>query len=65
MRRAFHEAFGESIKVKEEIIDWQYRKDSTDNQEPQKIDIDTILKADDDVSQWRERHNIWYKTKQS
>lgn len=65
MRRAFHEAFGESIKVKEEIIDWSYRKDSTDNQEPQKIDIDTLLKADEDVSQWRERHNIWYKTKQS
>ena len=65
MRRAFHEAFGESIKVKEEIIDWSYRKDNTHNQEPQKIDIDTLLKADEDVSQWRERHNIWYNTKQS
>lgn len=65
MRRAFYARFQADIPVNEEVIDWTYRKENTHNQEPQKIDIDTLLKADEDVSQWRERHNIWYKTKQS
>jgi hypothetical protein len=61
MRRAFHETFGESIKVSEEIIDWQYRKTQSDSAEIKPPSMNQILKADDDVSQWRHRHSEWYK----
>jgi hypothetical protein len=61
MRRAFHEAFGESIKISEEIIDWQYRKNQTDTDEITPLSMNQISKADDDVSQWRNRHSEWYK----
>ena len=61
MRRAFHETFGESIKVSEEIIDWQYRKTQSDTDEFKPLSFEQILQADDDVSQWRHRHSEWYK----
>ena len=61
MRRAFHETFVESIKVSEEIIDWQYRKTQSDTDEFMPLSINQIIKADDDVSQWRYRHSEWYK----
>ena len=64
MRRAFYSRFQADIPVSEEVIDWTYRKDSSDSCEPQKLDIDILLKTDEDVSHWRERHNIWYKMKQ-
>jgi hypothetical protein len=28
--------------------------------EPRTLDLDAILSADDDVSQWRKRHQLWY-----
>ena len=61
MRRAFHETFGESIKVSQEMIDWHYRKDNDDTVEIKPLDIDQLIKADDDVSQWRSKHREWYK----
>jgi hypothetical protein len=61
MRKAFHETFGESIKVSEEIIDWQYRKTQSDSDAIKPLSFDQILQADDDVSQWRHRHSEWYK----
>ena len=61
MRRAFHESFGESIKVSEEMIDLHYRKDNNDAVGIKPLDIDQLIKADDDVSQWRSRHSEWYK----
>ena len=61
MRRAFHETFGESIKVSEEIIYWQYRKTQSDTDEFTPLSINQIIKDDDDVSQWRYRHSEWYK----
>ena len=64
MRRAFYSRFQADIPVSEEVIDWTYRKDSSDTKVPQKIDIDKIVKTDVDVSHWRDRHNIWYKMKQ-
>ena len=64
MRRAFYSRFQADIPVSEEVIDWTYRKDSSDSCEPQKLDIDILLKIDEDISHWRERHNIWYKMKQ-
>ena len=61
MRRAFHETFGESIKVSQEMIDWQYRKTQSDSDEIKPLSFKQILQADDDVSQWRHRHSEWYK----
>lgn len=63
MRRAFYSRFQADIPMSEEVIDWTYRKDNSDSCEPQKLDIDILLKTDEYVSQWRERHNIWYKMK--
>ena len=61
MRRAFYEEVGAHIsKVDEEILTWTYRKDTDESNEPKAIDIDTIIAGDDDVSQWRERHQLWY-----
>jgi hypothetical protein len=66
MRRAFFERFHADIPIKQEIIDWTYRKDTADrngnNFRP--LDIETILQADNDVSKWRERHSLWYKHKE-
>ena len=50
MRRAFYSRFQADIPVSEEVIDWTYRKDSSDSCEPQKLDIDILLKTDEDVS---------------
>lgn len=61
MRRAFHETFGESIKVNQEIINWHYRKDNHDAVEIKPLDIDRLIESDDDVSQWRSRHSEWYR----
>ena len=61
MRRAFYEEVGAHIsKVDEEILTWTYRKDTDESNEPKAIDIDTIIAGDDDVSHWRERHQLWY-----
>ena len=60
MRRAFYERFQSDIPINEELIDWTYRKQESDDDDLPAIDIDTILKADDDVSQWRQRHQEWY-----
>jgi len=60
MRKAFHETFGESIKVSEEIIDWQYRNTQSDTDEIKSLSFEQMLKADD-VSQCRHRHSEWYE----
>ena len=61
MRRAFYEEVGQHIsKIDEEILTWTYRKDTVETNEAKSIDIDTIIASDDDVSQWRERHQLWY-----
>ena len=36
------------------------RKDEDDTAEAKTLDVDAILSADDGVSQWRERHHLWY-----
>ncbi len=57
MRRAFYEEVGEHIsKVDKEILTWNYRKDADTDVED--LDIDTILHADDDLFQWRDRHQL-------
>jgi hypothetical protein len=61
MRRAFYEEVGEHIsKIDEEILTWDYRKDTGNTSEAKTLDVNAILSADDDVSQWRERHQLWY-----
>ena len=61
MRKAFYEEVGEHIsKIDKEILTWTYRKDEDDTDKPTTLELDTILSADDDVSQWRERHQLWY-----
>ena len=60
MRRAFYERFQSDIPVTQEVINWSYRKKESLTKQQNAMDIDTILKADDDVSQWRKRHELWY-----
>ena len=61
MRRAFYEEVGEHIsKIDEEILTWDYRKDKDDTLEVKTLELDAILSADNDVSQWRGRHSLWY-----
>jgi hypothetical protein len=61
MRKAFFEVTGENIsKIDEEILTWTYRKDHDDAAEAKTLNVDAILNADADLSQWRERHKYWY-----
>jgi hypothetical protein len=61
MRRAFYEEVGEHIsKIDKEILTWTYRKDEDDTGKSTALDVDTILSADDDVSHWRAKHQLWY-----
>jgi hypothetical protein len=64
MRRAFYEEVGEHIsKIDKEILTWDYRKDADTDVED--LDVDTILHADDDLFQWRDRHQLWYAQRQA
>ena len=66
MRRAFYEEVGEHIsKVDKEILAWDYRKEADANTGVEEMDIDAILRADDDLSQWRSRHQLWYALPQA
>ena len=47
-------------KIDKEILTWSYRKDEDDTEETRTLELDAILSGDDDVSQWRERHQLWY-----
>ena len=61
MRRAFYEEMGEHIsKVDKEILPWTYRKVEQSDDQPASLSVEDIVKADDDLSQWKERHNMWY-----
>ena len=61
MRRAFYEEVGNHIsKIDEEILTWDYRKAKDDTLEVKTLELDAILSADNDVSQWRGRHSLWY-----
>ena len=62
LRRAFYNRFQADIPVNNEVIDWTYRKQKSEDDNFPAINIDKLIKADDDVSQWRQRHDIWYKT---
>ena len=61
MRRAFYEEVGEHIsKIDEEIITWDYRKDKDHTLEANTLELDAVLSANGDVSQWQDRHSLWY-----
>jgi 8-oxo-dGTP pyrophosphatase MutT (NUDIX family) len=59
MRRAFYEEVGEHIsKIDEEIITWDYRKDKDHTLEANTLELDAVLNANGDVSQWQDRHSL-------
>ena len=61
MRRAFYDEMREPItKIDREILTWTYSKDEDDTEQPKTLDLDAILSADDDVSQWKKRRQLWY-----
>ena len=61
MHRAFYDEMGEPIsKIDKEILTWTYRKDEDDSEDSTALDVDTIISGDDDLSGWRERHQLWY-----
>lgn len=61
MRKAFFEMKDENTsKINEEILTWTYRKDQGNFAKAKTLEIETIFSADDDVSQRRERHQLWY-----
>ena len=61
MRRAFYEEVGEHIsKIDEEIITWDYRKDKDHTLEANTLELDAVLNANGDVSQWQDCHSLWY-----
>lgn len=63
MRRAFYEEMGEHIsKVDTEILSWTYRK-SDDAELTSSPSVDEIIAADDDLSLWRHRHQLWYESR--
>ena len=64
MRRAFYDEMGEHIsKVDTEILSWEYRKDVEPDSIETAPNVDQILTSDDDVSQWRQRHQLWYESR--
>ena len=64
MRRAFFEVTGDHIsKVDTEILSWSYRKEAQQDDQSDSIGIDRLLSADNDVSAWRERHDLYYKSR--
>ena len=61
MHRAFYDEMREPIsKIDKEILTWTYRKDEDDSEDSTALDVDTIISGDDDLSGWRERHQLWY-----
>ena len=63
MRRAFYEEMGEHIsKVDTEILSWTYMK-SDDANLTSSPSVDEIIAADDDLSLWRHRHQLWYASR--
>lgn len=66
MRRAFYEEMGEHIsKVDTEILSWTYRKDPSAEWNSETLEIENIVRSDDSVSQWRQRHTLWYKSRKA
>ena len=64
MRRAFFEVTGDHIsKVDTEILSWSYRKDAQQDEQSDSIGMDRLLSADQDVSAWRARHDLYYKSR--
>ena len=55
MRRSFHERFGSDIPAKQEIIDFEI----TDDSPPHTLDINEVINADAEYSQWFSRNDAW------
>lgn len=64
MRRAFYEEMREHIsKVDTEILSWDYMKDDESKSVGSTLTFDEIIAADDDLSLWRQRHQLWYESR--
>ena len=64
MRRAFYEEMGEHIsKVDTEILSWDYMKDDEPTSVDSTVTFDEIIAADNDLSLWRKRHQLWYESR--
>ena len=55
MRRSFHDRFGSDIPAKQEIINF----DISDDSPPHTLDIDEVINADSEYSQWLSRNDAW------
>jgi len=55
MRRSFYERFGSDIPAKQEIIDFK----TSDDSPPHTLDINEVVNADSEYSQWLSRNDAW------
>ena len=63
MRRAFHDRFHRSINVSKEMVVKQKSNIPIDKDGFVSLEIDDILNAENDYSQWRDRDDMWMSRK--
>ena len=59
IRRAYHDRFKSDIKVSKEIVVEQVSDVPTDKDGFLSMEVDDILNAEKEYSQWRDRDRIW------
>ena len=59
MRRAYYERFKSDIKVSKEIVVKQFSDVPTDKDGFLSMEVEDILNAEKDYSQWRDRDRMW------
>ena len=59
MRRAYYERFKSDIKVSKEIVVEQFSDVPTDKDGFLSMEVEDILKAEEEYSQWRDRDRMW------
>ena len=63
MRRAFHDSFHRCINVSKEMVVKQKSNIPIDKDGFVSLEIDDILNAENDYSQWRDRDDMWMSRK--
>ena len=63
MRRAFHDRFHRCINVSKEMVVKQKSNIPIDKDGFVSLEIDDILNAENDYSQWRDRDDMWMSRK--
>ena len=59
MRRAYYERFKSDIKVSKEIVVEQFSDVPTDKDGFLSMEVEDILNAEKEYSQWRDRDRAW------